>query len=148
MSNVGNALARQRDIENAKELERRRLVDEANARTMTAVRLKQEIRESNEALKKRKAAVAAAESILETKHALKSYSIEDLGKGRSRGGGAQERKNLCWSWWTFANFTASPSTRPLCVSTAAQPPRKIPFQLPWAPTACCTMSSNRSDACS
>ena len=34
------ALARQRDIENAKELERRRLIHEANARTLTAEHLK------------------------------------------------------------------------------------------------------------
>ena len=86
------ALARQRDIEHAKERERRRLIDEANARTLTAVRLKQEIEESNELLKKRKAAVAEAENILETKHAVKSYSLEDLGKGRSRCGGAQGKK--------------------------------------------------------
>ena len=86
------ALARQRDIENAKERERRRLVDEANARTMTAVRLKEELQKSKELLKKRKAAVAEAENILETKHAVKSYSLEDLGKGRLRCGGAQGKK--------------------------------------------------------
>ena len=31
--------------------------------------------------------------MLETKHAIKQYSLEDLGKGRSRGGGVAAKKN-------------------------------------------------------
>ena len=83
------ALARQRDEEEARDRERRRLVDQANARTLSAARLRKQIQDANEVLKHD---IMEAECLLETKHAVKTYSLEDLGQGRSRGGGAAGKK--------------------------------------------------------
>ena len=43
-------------------------------------------------MRKRKAEVVAAERVLETKYAVKQYSLQELGKGKGRGGGASGRK--------------------------------------------------------
>ena len=40
-------------------------------------------------LKQKKAAVAALEDSLETKHATKTFSLETLGEGQKRAGGAK-----------------------------------------------------------
>ena len=78
-SGVLVALARQREAEEARERERRRLVDEANARTMTVASLRREAAVEAETLRKRKQAIRDAEGLLETKHAMKSFSLGDLG---------------------------------------------------------------------
>ena len=86
------ALARQRDEEEARDRERRHLVDQANARTLSAARLRKQIKDANEVLRKRKHDIMEAECLLETKHAVKTYSLEDLGQGRIRCGGAAGKK--------------------------------------------------------
>ena len=91
-SQVLLALARQRELEEAQERQRRRLVDEANARTLNVASLRREAAVAADKLRKRKQAIQDAESLLETKHAMKSFSLEDLGQGRSRGGGGPAKK--------------------------------------------------------
>ena len=86
------ALARQRDEEQAKERARLLAVADANARTLSAAKLKQELAVASATLRKRKAMIMEAETLVETKHAVKTFSLEDLGHGRSRGGGAAGRK--------------------------------------------------------
>ncbi len=86
------ALARQRDEEYAREWKRLRLVEDANARTTTAATLKAAVAAANKELHAAKAAIAAAENILETKHAMKTFSLDDLGHGKKNGGGGAGRK--------------------------------------------------------
>ena len=81
------ALARQRDAQDARAREQRWRVEEENKRTLTASKMNKQIKDANELLRKRKQDIMNAESTLETKHAIKTYSLEDLGHGRSRGGG-------------------------------------------------------------
>ena len=86
------ALSRKADEEDAKERKRRLAVADANAQTLNAAKLKRSIKDANEVLKRRKAAIVEAESLLEMRHAMKTFTLEDLGHGRSRGGGAAGRK--------------------------------------------------------
>ena len=83
------ALARQRDEEQAKERARQRAVADANAQTLTAAKLKQELAVASETLRKRKQEIMDAENLVEMKHAMKTFSLADLGHGRSRGGGGR-----------------------------------------------------------
>lgn len=78
---VLRALARHMDAEAAEARERKRKVNEANAQTLSAAKLKKEIKEANEKLKQTKKAIADAESLLETSYALKTFSLEDLRGG-------------------------------------------------------------------
>jgi len=86
------ALARQRESEEAQERLRRSLVAQANAKTRTAESLRREAAVAADTLRKRKQAIQDAESLLETKHAMTSFSPEDLGQGRSRGGGGPAKQ--------------------------------------------------------
>ena len=80
------ALAQRRDHEEAKERQRQQSIAAANARTLTAAKLRQEIKDNQEILKKRKREILDAECLLETKHAIKTYPLADLGDGRTDGG--------------------------------------------------------------
>ena len=82
------ALAQRRDHEEAQERQRQQTIAVANARTLTAAKLRQEIKDNQEILKKRKREILGAECLLEMKHAMKTYSLVDLGDGRSCGGKA------------------------------------------------------------
>ncbi len=86
------ALARQRDEDAAAARKRCRLVDEANEQTLTASKLIRQIAVADVALKQRKQQILDAENLLESKHVMKSFSLEELGKDRSRGGGAAGKK--------------------------------------------------------
>ena len=86
------ALARQRDEEAAAARKRRRLVYETNEQTLTASKLRRQIAVADIALKQRKQQILDVENLLESKHVMKSFSLEELGKGRSRGGGAVGKK--------------------------------------------------------
>ena len=87
------ALAQRRDHEEAQERQRQQTIAVANARTLTAAKLRQEIKDNQEILKKRKREILDAECLLEMKHAMKTYSLVDLGDGRSCGGKASGKKN-------------------------------------------------------
>ena len=86
------ALARQRDQEMALERKRRLMLQEDKKRALTAAKLNEEAKAAKARLKKRKREIEDAEAVLEAKHAIKQYSLEDLGKGRSRGGGVAAKK--------------------------------------------------------
>ena len=86
------ALARQRDADEAQERRRRLLFSEGRKRTLTAVAVNDELKAANALLKNRKLGINHAENMLETKHAIKTYSLEDLGHGQRRVGGAVARK--------------------------------------------------------
>ena len=86
------ALAQRRDHEEAQERQRQQTIAVANARTLTAAKLRQEIKDNQEILKKRKREILDAECLLEMKHAMKTYSLVDLGDGRSCGGKASGKK--------------------------------------------------------
>ena len=91
-SDVMLALARQRDEEDARERKRRRLIEDANARTTNVAKLKAAAEAAKAELKATKAAVAAAETLLETKHAMKTFALEGLGIGKKNCGGAAGKK--------------------------------------------------------
>ena len=86
------ALAQRRDHEEAQERQRQQAIAVANAKTLRAAKMKQEIKDAEGLLKKRKQEILEAESLLEMKHTVKTFSLEDLGHGRSRGGGPSGRK--------------------------------------------------------
>ena len=69
------------------------MLQEDKKRALTAAKLNQEAKAAKARLKKRKLEIANAEAVLETKHAIKQFSLEDLGKGRSRGGGTAAKKS-------------------------------------------------------
>ena len=58
----------------------------------TAKRLKADIAGAEKTLRKKKAAVAALEDILETKYAMKAFTPELLGQGQKKAGGAKAQK--------------------------------------------------------
>ena len=95
------ALVRQRDEEDARERKRLRLIADANAQTTTVASLKAAAAAASKELKEAKAAVAAAESILETKRAMKTFALEDLGLGKKAAAGRQRGSagSRCWIDW-------------------------------------------------
>ena len=86
------ALARARDAKEAEDLRQRRMVEELNAKTKTKADLDKQIKDAAKLLKKRKKDVLEAEMRLESKHVIKSFSVEFLGQNHARGGGAAGRK--------------------------------------------------------
>ncbi len=56
-------------------------------RRQTAAKLNEEAKAAKARRKKRKREIENAEDVLEAKQSVKQFSLEDLGKGRSRGGG-------------------------------------------------------------
>ena len=86
------ALAQRRDHEEAQERQRQQTIAAANARTLTAAKLRQEIKDNQEILKKRKREILDAECLLESKHAIKTFSLADLGDGRTDGGRSSGKK--------------------------------------------------------
>ena len=89
---VADAFLRRRQAE-AKEAERkRRLADELNRTVLVAQKAKEEQRAAVAALKKTKEDMKRCETVLETQHAMKTFTPEMLGKGDAKGGGAVARK--------------------------------------------------------
>jgi len=89
----GVALALEDRARRAEEREREaaRRAQDAHREELTAKRLKAEISAAARELKEKKAAVAALEDILETKHAVKTFTPEFLGQGLKKAGGAKGR---------------------------------------------------------
>ena len=102
------ALARQRDQEMALERKRRLMLQEDKKRALTAAKLNEEAKAAKALLKKRKREIEDAEAVLETKHAIKQYSLEDLGKGRSRGGGVAAKMRR----WPMGSLGSTRPPRP------------------------------------
>ena len=90
------ALARQRDEEHAMERKRKRCIEERNAETLSRNKVRQQLKDADALLAKRKKELLDVETVLEAKHAIKTYSVSDLGEGCSRGqrgsGPAQKRR--------------------------------------------------------
>jgi hypothetical protein len=87
------ALARNMDMEAAETATRKRLVDEANAQTLSAKKLRKQIQDANAKLRSTKQSIVDAEAVLEAKHAVRSFAIEDLGGG-GRGNAKKQRLEL------------------------------------------------------
>ena len=90
--NVLLALAQQRDAENARAREQRWRLEEEKKRLLTAAEINKQVKDANDQLRKRKQDLMLAESTLETKWAIKTFSLEDLGHGLRRGGGVAAQK--------------------------------------------------------
>ena len=56
-------------------------MQEDKKRALTAAKLNEEAKAAEARLKKRKREIEHAENVLETKHAVKQFSLEGLGKG-------------------------------------------------------------------
>ena len=67
-------------------------LQEDKKRSLTATKLNEEAKAATALLKKRKRELEDAEAVLQAKHAINNFSLEDLGKGRSRGGGVPAKK--------------------------------------------------------
>ena len=70
----------------------RRLAQEEHRQAETAKRLKAGIEASERMLRAKKAAVAALEDVLEAKHAIKTFTPEQLGQGVKKAGGAKGQR--------------------------------------------------------
>ena len=81
------ALAHKMDMEAAEAAKRKKLLDDANAKTLCAKKLRKQIHDAKTQLQSTKQALVDAEAILEAKHAARSFTIEDLGGGGRSGGG-------------------------------------------------------------
>ena len=57
------------------------MLQEGKKRAQTAAKLNEEAKAAKSRLKKRKRDIDNAENVLGTKHAVKQFSLEDLGKG-------------------------------------------------------------------
>ena len=82
---VAYALARKRDEEEIREQKRRRMVEECNQRSITQAKLNQQNKEAAALLRKYKQDLHDTEKLLEMKHAMKTFTLDDLGNSRSRG---------------------------------------------------------------
>ena len=76
----------------ASERKRRLMLQEDKKRALTAAKINEEAKAAKARLKKRKREIENAEAVLEAKHAVTQYPLEELGKGRSRGGGVAAKK--------------------------------------------------------
>lgn len=89
---VAEALARTRQQNAAEQARKQRELEDMNAEARKCAERKKELRDTSVNLKKRKAELIEAEGLLEAQHALKTFSLVQLGKGHAKGGGATGRK--------------------------------------------------------
>ena len=68
------------------------MLQEDKKMSLTAAKLNEEAKAATTLLKQRKQELEDAEAVLQAKHAIKNSSLEELGKGRSRGGGVLAKK--------------------------------------------------------
>ena len=68
-------------------------MNDANARTLSRAKLQKQIKDANAKLRATKQAIVDAEAVLETRHAARTFAIEDLGtNGRSGGQAAKKQR--------------------------------------------------------
>jgi hypothetical protein len=89
---IALALHDRAEREEARLREVRREAADTHKTALTAKRLKLEISEAKKVLQDKKEAVKDLECVLETKHALKTFTPELLGDGQPRSGGAKAQK--------------------------------------------------------
>ena len=85
-------LARAADVVRAAEEKRRLAIEDANRSVTTRQRLRQEIKDAEKLLKKRKDQIAEQEQIAEARHVVKMFRLDFLGDGQRGCGGAAGRK--------------------------------------------------------
>jgi hypothetical protein len=81
---VADAFARNRDAEEAEIRRKRRQVAEANENELRAGKLQKQMEETKVILKRKKEEILALENLVETKHAMKSYTVDSLSGPQSR----------------------------------------------------------------
>ena len=91
-ANVAQAMARRRDVEIAANLKQRRLAADANAISQAAAKSKKELAVAGALMRKRKADLVEIEGLKESKYTMKRFSLENLGEGHPKGGGAVAKK--------------------------------------------------------
>jgi len=89
---VAAALAELKEAKAFEDRQQRLVIQDANRREKAFERLRQESKEAQALLSKKRKELLSLESTLETRHALKRYTPETLGQGKPRSGGAAARK--------------------------------------------------------
>ena len=92
---VAAALARRRDEERLQKIEQERAASQMNRLQESAVAAKRELEQTQELLRKRKAEVLQQEKISESRHAIKTFTVDLLGQGCANAAGVQGRKRRC-----------------------------------------------------
>ena len=90
---VAGALRQLKANQASMERQRRLAVDDANRREKELAKVRKDYQQTQELLRKRKKEIIAADGILEEKNAPKRISLEMLGQGKPRSGGALARKH-------------------------------------------------------
>ena len=91
-SAVADCLFRQRCVQDAEDARKRRLAAEDNARTRTHAKVRKDLQDAKQSLKKRKAQLLEVENLVASKHTMKTYTAAALGHGHPKGGFAVARK--------------------------------------------------------
>ena len=89
---VAAAFQYQRDLETLAHIKETQRVREANSVTKALADTKSNLQEANRHLRKRKAELLNAESLLEAQHSINNFSLDTLGQGKARSGGHAARK--------------------------------------------------------
>lgn len=89
---VAAALAKRRDEEQLSHLQRQREVAIMNRKREAACAVQKELMAASDLLRKRKAEMMAHEKMLESRHAIKTFSVDLLGQGCANAGGIQARR--------------------------------------------------------
>lgn len=90
---VAEAFQRHREVQALEEMRERQIVSDANKTRKALSDARRQLKEANESLRKRKASLMDAEKMLEAQHSIRNFSMESLGQGKARSGGAAARKN-------------------------------------------------------
>ena len=89
---VAGAFLRHRELQTLEDAKKRQLVHNANKNRQALADAERKLKAANAALRKRKSDMADAEKLLEAQHSIKNFSLESLGHGKARNGGAVARK--------------------------------------------------------
>lgn len=89
---VADAFLQRRKAETQEQLRKRHLAAEHNDREVVTKKVRGERDTAIADLKRHKKAIQDYENLQETRHAMKTFTVESLGQGSSTAGGAQGRK--------------------------------------------------------
>jgi hypothetical protein len=100
---VAVGLARLRDAEEAEMRKKQKQADALNEQQLTAAKLKREVECANKKIRDSRAQLREMESLLEVKHAVKSFNLLSLGQGSVRaarlGSGLSAAQRNDWKWF-------------------------------------------------
>lgn len=91
-NSVLQALAEHQLAQDAEDRKRQRQVDDANAQTLRLKDIRRQVEKKSAELAQKRRAIAEAEEVLQARQSMRTYSLGELGHGRS-GGQAQAKKN-------------------------------------------------------